>query len=232
MVRFKTAANLVNIYTAFLLCIIMLSGPTGCARPGSSEAEPADSPSKTIYLVAHDWHAGIVVRKIDIPDSVWPQHHDFPVAEYLEVGWGDADFYQARAINPRLAMKAVLLPTSAVVHVVGFSGAVPANFPFSDIMEITVSISGFERLCRYIEQAYAEDEYGGSVLLGPGLYGDSRFYASAQSYHLCRTCNVWSAGALKEAGLPLSSWFTFTVEELMARAVAFGTVIQSSAKTK
>ncbi|MFN2354328.1 MAG: DUF2459 domain-containing protein [Desulfopila sp.] len=232
MVRCKAAGNPVNIYTAFLFVIIMLSGPTGCAGLGSSKAELADSPRKTIYLVAHDWHAGIVVRKVDIPDSVWPQHHDFPVAEYLKVGWGDADFYQAREINSLLAMKAVLLPTAAVVHVVGFSGAVTVNFPFSDIMEITVSIPGFERLCRYIEHAYAEDEYGRSVPLGPGLYGNSRFYASSQNYHLCRTCNVWSAGALKEAGLPVSSWFTFTVDELIAKAVAFGTVIQSTAKTK
>lgn len=228
----KIAGKLICIDSLYLLIIILLPVMVGCAGPKNITAGGASTSGKSIYLVAHDWHAGIVVQKRDIPKSIWPQHSDFPNAEYLEVGWGDGDFYQAREIRAGLALKALLLPTSAVLHVVGFRGSVSAYFPHSDILEFQVSREDFTGLCRFIEKAYAKDEQGRSVPLGPGLYGDSRFYASSQNYHLFRTCNVWSAGALRAAGLPVSPWFTFTVEELFSKAEKYGTHIQSAAKKK
>lgn len=226
----KTADKLFGIGRFYLLTMFLLPVMAGCAGPQNTEEGFAAASGKTIYLVAHDWHAGIVVKKADIPKSIWPQHRDFPNAEYLEVGWGDGDFYQARDIRAGLAVKALLLPTAAVLHVVGFSGSVTASFPHSDILEFQVSRGDFASLCRFIDQGYAKDEQDRPVVLGPGLYGDSRFYASSQNYHLFRTCNVWSASALRAAGVPVSPWFTFTVEELMLRATKHGRIIQSADK--
>ena len=42
-----------------------------------------------IYLVSHDWHVGIVVKRIDILDDVCPNLKNFANADYLEIGWGD-----------------------------------------------------------------------------------------------------------------------------------------------
>jgi uncharacterized protein DUF2459 len=41
--------------------------------------------------------------------------------------------------------------------------------------------------------------------LGPGLYGDSRFYPAHGQFHLFNTCNTWAARALQAAGYPMSS---------------------------
>ena len=228
----KTAGRLFRIESFYLFIIFLLPVMVGCTGPQITTGGFGKTSGKTIYLVAHDWHAGIAVQGGDIPKSVWPQHLAFPDAGYLEVGWGDGDFYQAREIRAGLAVKALFLPTSAVLHVVGFSGSVTAYFPYSDILEFQVSKEDFASLCRFIEKGYAKDKHGRPIPLGPGLYGDSRFYASSQNYHLFRTCNVWSAGALRAAGLPVSSWFAFTVEELMNRAAQYGTLVQSAAKTQ
>jgi uncharacterized protein (TIGR02117 family) len=210
--------------------IVLLSGLLlACASPPRDLFPPApNKPFKSIYLVSHGWHAGIVVKRADIPPGVWSQHNDFPEAEYLEVGWGDKDYYMTPTPHLGITLKAGLLPTASVLHIVGFRGSVTRYFPHSEVIRIDLSEAGFKRLCTYLENSYAGDDTGLSQPLGPSLYGDGRFYLSKESYHAFNTCNVWTARALRNAGCPITPAATLTVDTLMTRAATFGTVIQSA----
>ncbi len=213
----------IRIWILFLAAIC-----SACAAPVRDAPAPSESePRKTIYLVSHGWHAGIVLRRAEIPDSVWPAPGDFPDAQYLEVGWGDMDYYQTPDAHMGLILKAALLPTASVLHIVGFSGSVPAYFPYSEIIRIKLSSAGFEHLSRTIATSFAKDEAGNTTSLGRGLYGNSHFYLSRESYHLFNTCNVWTARALRAAGLPITPARTVTVESLMSQARKFGMLVQS-----
>jgi len=214
------------MHTFILLMSVLLCA---CASPPKGLFPPdPNEPSKTIYLVSHGWHAGIVVKRADIPIGIWPQHNDFPDAEYLEVGWGDKDYYMTPSPHAGITLKAGLLPTASVLHIVGFSGSVTRYFPYSEVIRVDLSEAGLERLCSYIENSYAKDEAGVSHSLGPALYGDGRFYLSKESYHAFNTCNVWSARALQEAGCPITPAGNLRVETLMANVATFGKVIQRS----
>ena len=217
-----------TVLRRFLLLIFCVVG-VACAGAESKTASPArpDEPGKTVYLASHGWHAGIVVRRADIPDGVWPEHRDLPDSVYLEVGWGDSDYYRTPDPHWGITFKAGLLPTASVLHIVGFSSSVPAYFPSSEIIEIRLSDTGFAELCHYIAASYFKDPAGHSAALGPGLYGSSRFYRSHETYHLFNNCNAWTDRALQTAGCPLKPAPVFTVENLMARARACGKVIQS-----
>jgi len=209
---------------------ILFLAASCCACAAQVRDAPAPSERgqrSTIYLVSHGWHAGIVLRRADIPDSIWPELGDFPDTEYLEVGWGDSDYYQTPDPHEGLIVKAALLPTASVLHLVGFSGPVPAYFPYSEIIRIELPAAGFEHLSRAIVASFARDEAGNTTLLGPGLYGKSRFYLSGESYHLFNTCNVWTARALRAAGLPITPARAISVENLMYQARRFGMVVQS-----
>ena len=46
-----------------------------------------------IYVVQHGWHAGIAVRRADVPAGRWPVLDDVADAPYVEVGWGEAQYY-------------------------------------------------------------------------------------------------------------------------------------------
>jgi hypothetical protein len=46
----------------------------------------------TIYVVAHGWHTGIVIRRDDIPAEAWPEHRRILAARFLEAGWCDQAF--------------------------------------------------------------------------------------------------------------------------------------------
>jgi hypothetical protein len=76
----------------------------------------ADEPLKTVYVVDHNnWHTGIVVRRQDIPDNLWPEHHDFTDFEYMEVEWGDRDYYRASEPTLWITMKAASMPLRHVM---------------------------------------------------------------------------------------------------------------------
>ncbi len=199
-----------------------------CAAPVRETLAPSESePHKTIYLVNHGWHAGIVLRRADIPDNIWPKLGNFPDMEYLEVGWGDMDYYQIPDPHLGFILKAALLPTASVLHIVGFNGHVPAYFPYSEIIRIELSSAGFERLSRTIASSFALDKAGNTTSPSPGLYGNSRFYLSRETYHLFNTCNVWIARALRTAGLPITPATATGVGNLISQARKFGVVVQS-----
>jgi len=203
-----------------------------CAAPAKDLFPPGDNAvTKPIYLVSHGWHAGMVLRRADIPANLWPENVDFPYAEFLEVGWGDKQYYQTPDAHLGTTLRAALWPTSSVLHIVGFNGAVTAYYSSSEIIEIKLGEPGFELLSRYIAASFARDGSGQALPLGRGLYGNSRFYLSRESYHLLNTCNVWTARALRAAGVPVTPSFSITVEQLMAQAQTFGKVVRSKPAT-
>ena len=213
----------VHIVTVLMSLLVF-----ACASPPNNLFPPdPDEPPRTIYLVSHGWHAGIVISRADIPAGIWPQHHDFHAAEYLEVGWGDKDYYMTPNSNLGIILKAGLLPTASVLQVVGFSIPVTSYFPLSEVIRIDLSAAGLKRLCRYIENSYARGENTLSQPLGPSLYGEGQFYLSRETYHAFNTCNAWTARALREAGCPVTPAANLRVETLLTNVAKFGTVIQT-----
>ena len=215
--------------TALVHCFVLLMSVLlgACASPPKDISLPdPNEPSKTVYLVRHGWHAGIVVKREHIPAGVWPQNNDFPNAEYLEVGWGDRDYYMTSSPHLGITLKAGLVPSASVLHIVGFSGPVTRYFPHSEVIRIELSEAGFHQLCSYLESSYALDEAGHSQPLGSSLYGSGKFYLSRESYHAFNTCNVWTARGLHEAGCPVTPAANLTVDTLMTNAAKFGAVIQ------
>jgi len=185
-----------------------------------------DAPVKTVYLVSHGWHAGIVIRRADLATGQWPALDQLPRSKFLELGWGDRDYYRTPDPSWAVTLKAALLPTRSVMHVVAFDADVPSYFPRSEIIALPLSKAGFEGLSRHVSASFARDAAGNAMPLGPGLYGASQMYLSTQTYHLFNTCNVWTARALKAAGCPITPATTLTVERLMARARGFGRLLQ------
>lgn len=218
-----------DMVNRILLCTLTVTFlcSSGCAA-SIKGACPVDArePAKTIYLVSHGWHAGIVVNRSDIPDDIRLVHKDFSSAGYLEIGWGDRDYYTTPDPHLGIALNAIFLPTPSVLHTVAFNDSVASYFPHSEIIIVRLSDAGLQRLIRYIAASYDRDPAGNLVPLGVGLYGASQFYRSQEMYHLFRTCNVWTARALYIAGCPLRPFLAITVDNLMSQAQSFGTMLR------
>jgi uncharacterized protein (TIGR02117 family) len=208
------------------LLLLLLSLWTGCAAP-VAELPPAPDAARVVYVLGHGWHTGLVVRRAEIPDGIWPEQADFPDAQYLEVGWGDKDFYQAPEPSVGLALKAAFRSTASVLHVVAFHVPPEAYFPGSEVIAVRLTPPGFEQLVTFIQATYTRDAHGRPMPLGPGWYAHSRFYLATGTYHLLNTCNTWVARALRAAGAPMAPATAMTAGGVMAQVRKFGRALRA-----
>lgn len=209
-----------------LVPLLLLSILAGCAAPGTDLPTTPDA-ARVVYVMGHGWHTGLVVRRTDIPDGLWPEHNDFPNAQYLEVGWGDRDFYQAKEPTFSLALKAAFQSTASVLHIVGFNVPPEDYFPGSEVVAVRLSPQGFEQMVGFIHETYKKDTDGRTMPLGPGWYDNSKFYLATGTYHLFNTCNTWIAKALRTAGAPVSPASAMTAGNVMEQVSKFGVTIRA-----
>ncbi len=187
------------------LALIIVFIP-GCAAREASLCTASDEARRKVFqVVQHGWHVGIVVDQDEMTSRVPLQGGDFSRAAHLEIGWGDARFYQADEPSAGLALRAALWPTASVMHVVGFSGDPARYFSASEVIDICVSNSAYGRMLDFIMESFERGPDGEVIPLGPGLYGNSRFYRAKGSFHLFNTCNTWAARAVAATGTPVST---------------------------
>jgi len=172
----------------------------------------------TVHVVRHGWHSGLVIRRDQIPPEAWPEHARFPAGRFLEVGWGDRAFYQSPDAGIRLALEASLASGGSVLHVGAFDRTPAEHFAHAEVIPVVLSARGADALARFVARAYARDEAGRAIDLGPGLYPGSRFYAATGRYWLLYTCNTWIAEGLRAAGCPITPAWALTASNLTFQA--------------
>jgi uncharacterized protein (TIGR02117 family) len=196
-----------------------------CHLPRQTVSRTADSTS-AVYLVRHGWHAGIAVRRADLPDDRWPVLDDFPGARYLEVGWGEARYYPGETRGLWGIIWAGLWPTGSVLHVVPIDRAVPDRFPKQTVVRVPVGPGELDALTAFVAESFAVDSTGRAPVAAPGYYAGSRFYASPLTYHVFNNCNHWAAAALEAAGCDGSPRWAFTVGQVVDQAKGCGTLLR------
>jgi uncharacterized protein (TIGR02117 family) len=188
---------------------------SSCSGPIASLYPPrGDEGARWVWIVRHDWHTGLVVRRGDVRADVWPERDDFSGAAYLEVGWGDRDFYQAPRGTLWMGLKAAFGANDSVLHVVAFSSPPAVYFAGSEVAKIALSTPGFHALVAFIADAHARTDDGRAIPLGPGRYGHSRFYLGRERY-VFTSCNVWTARALRAGGFPITPFWAITAANVM-----------------
>lgn len=200
-----------------LLSALLLT--SACAvTPVDHALLPAAS-ARTVFVIQHRWHTGIAIRRADIPAGRWPESAYYPDARYLEVGWGDRDFYPAPDPSAWAALRAVLAPGPSVLHIVALHDHPAASFPFSEVVELRIAPDGFERLIDFIAASHDRSSGSPAEAIGPGLYLDSHFYPALGSFHLFNNCNTRVVEALRAAGLPMQWAITSTGVMAQARRI-------------
>lgn len=196
-----------------------------CRMPRQVVAPSPDSTS-AVYLVRHSWHAGIAVRRSDIPDGRWPVLQDFPEAAYLEVGWGDGRYYPARDPGIGTLLRAGLWPTKSVLHVVPVFASVRRTFRHNTIVRVPVGPDELDAILDFVAASFEVDSTGATTTSGSGYYVGSHFYRARLPYHVFNNCNHWASAALEAAGCDVRPRWTFTVGQVMRQAEACGTLVQ------
>jgi uncharacterized protein (TIGR02117 family) len=194
------------------------AGPAAPLAPPRPDAAVAGAP-REVWVVRHGWHTRVAVRVGDVDARVWPESRAWGSGGYVEVGWGDRDFYPAPEPTVWDAIDAVVRATPAALHV-GVMRAPPDGLVAPPhVVRLSVPAEGLERLARFVHAHYERDADGRPVRIGPGQYPQSTFYLARGRYHaLTYNSNTWTASALREAGVPLGGGCVLTATSLMRRA--------------
>ena len=205
----RLALGLAGLFAILALAVLLT------ASPGDPALYPAaESDARTIHLVNHGWHSGLVIPREALTGegagaALRAIAQRFRAYPDLEFGWGEARFYRATPtlaeFDLRLALEALFTPggRAGVVQVVGLERTVRASFPHSDIVAVRVSGAGLARLLARLDASFRLAE-GQPVAGGPGLYGPSLFYEGEGRFSYANVCNHWAARLLNAAGVPVT----------------------------
>lgn len=206
---------LFSITSLFILLLYVFACST---LPDVVTPQTEVQPEKNIrvYVATQGWHTGFIVPATELKSDMLFLAQRFGAVPYLEFGWGDKAYYQARENSLWLAIPALFWPTDTVMHVVAVPMHPAVYFPESEVIEIKLSATEFQSLLTYIRQSFYYDEQGQVIVLKKGLYGDSQFYQGQGEFYMINTCNKWTAKGLKSAGMDISLWFKQTQDSIIS----------------
>lgn len=208
------------------MMLIVLSGLLLAACGGVTREAAQIATPQQIYVVSQGWHSGLVVPSVCLPDSIWPMAHPFDEYPYLQVGWGDKDFYQSKeGFNLWYGVKAAVWPTESALQVVGLRKISNLQYYASQTISLALEDQQLDSLCNFILSEFARDSTGILIPLQDGLFGESRFFLGSRTYYFPRNSNVWTARALKQAGLDINPIWYQTQGALMRRVREEGEVV-------
>lgn len=130
--------------------------------------------------------------------------------KYLAFGWGDRAFMLATptsaTINPVTAFNALFLPTPSTMHVQGY-WAMPQN---TESKCVKISGANYLRLANFIKNSFQLDVTGNKIKISYGYHNSDSFYEATGNYSILRSCNDWTAEALRKAEVNTPVWSTLS----------------------
>jgi len=200
------------------LIIVILFLLTACSSEPSVVKHikmPAAVGQEEIYIVSHGWHTGIVIPAKTIQNHLPELKERFGDIPYIEFGWGDKDYYQAKEVTTGITLKALLWPTESVIHAVAVPVKANRFFANSKVENLCLGGREYTSLVRFISQSFYKDEQGRILELKGGLYGNSQFYKGVGKFYFMNTCNNWTAKGLKSSGMDIYPTFKVTADSIM-----------------
>lgn len=173
------------------------------------------SSSNEIYIVSHGWHTGFVVPANTITKQLPQLKERFSQTPFIEFGWGDKGFYQAKEITSGLTIQAIFWPTESVIHAVAVPESTKLYFQNSQVETLCLQAKQYSKLIRFIEKSFYKDGNGNIIPLKHGIYGDSQFYQGVGHYYLMNTSNKWTAKGLSSADMDISTTLKLTASSIM-----------------
>jgi uncharacterized protein (TIGR02117 family) len=169
-----------------------------------------------IYLINQAWHVGFLIKVDSTSKKVIPLLNEFENYEYVDIGWGDEDFYQNDGINYYYAAKAMLISTSSVIKITGHKASRNSILKWvNDYRSVSLDTEQYQRLLNYIETSLLRIKHG-YVKTSSFADGAIGFYKSPLKYHLFMTCNTWIAEGLNESGVSIDTDWIIRTEDLFA----------------
>lgn len=107
-------------------------------------------------------------------------------------------------------------------------------FAGSDVVTLHLSKKGMEELSGFVSRYFRRDDDGNPIYHARGRYGNSAFFKARSRYYFPKTSNVWTARALRSAGVPITPVCAITSGNVMRQATkaACKNKVQETSETR
>jgi uncharacterized protein (TIGR02117 family) len=156
-------------------------------------------PDNVVYLMKHGWHTDIAIPSDELRGNMTVFQRIFPGAEIFVIGFGKRTFMTSR-VHTSGDLVVGPFPGPGLVLVTALSA--PPDVAYDDglMARLTLPPGGAEGLSDFVWKTL-KTEHGVPQEMRPGFYPGSIFYLTETRYAGTRTCNTWTADALRAAGL-------------------------------
>ncbi|WP_026840522.1 DUF2459 domain-containing protein [Citrifermentans bremense] len=201
--------------------LVLVSCLTGCASDRKWKYMPVSKvEERSVYVVTHGWHTGIVLSKEDLgPELGFVQHYVNP-GQFYEFGWGEAEFYQAEKVTASIFLKAVFWRNPSVMHVVSLPTPPAAFYNGRGVIQLNLSETGLQHLKKELRASFTFDRNNSPYPLKGRPTGENRFFKAEDYYLITNTCNRWTAKMLKSGGVPMDTVFTLRAASVIRQVNA------------
>ncbi|MCP3688160.1 MAG: DUF2459 domain-containing protein, partial [Gammaproteobacteria bacterium] len=130
-----------------LLLLFVLPIISGCANKSLQPyLQNYTGFTESVYVIDHGRHTALVVRTEDIIASIGLEDTFYSRFGFIEIGRGDAGFYQEQEPQFSTALKALFLSTPAVLHLRAYNYPPYKRYPLSHTLQIRLSSSALHKL--------------------------------------------------------------------------------------
>lgn len=175
-------------------------------------------PPQKIYLIRKHWHTSILLKLEDVLPYSSILRDQVGTADYVQVGWGDGDYFTGKSKSAAAATKALFISSYSALQLLDYNYEPFAVIPAEERVQLWVSRAGLKSLVAYIEKGFARDRQGNLISLEAHVRNSGYFYLADRRYSLFSNCNTWSAQALQAAGLPIKARFRLAPSGLFEQA--------------
>ena len=211
-----------KVFVIILLNFILFFG---CSSGENVESERSpDTHPYTVYILNQGWHTGIIIKVSDVDEIDLPEINNFKHSEYLDIGWGDEEYYRVPGVDLKLAVRALFAPTSSALKIRAFNIPVEMYYKtFKYCIAFELSEKEYSNLCKYISNTFYKEKSNPVLLENRDniIY----FYKAEGEYHLFNTCNTWVADALSYSGIPVETSMIVSGSDLFNTAKDYGKVL-------
>ena len=194
---------------------LMAGSLSGCLGPVAHlYPENPDTRQVPVHIVKTGWHAGLVVPSEQL-QGIFPEHEAMPDGTWIKVGWGDDRFYPDPDPPARVWVRAAIWPSPSVLHIVGMSVTPEQFFPGAETVTLYITEQGMREMALFLASTFRLDRQGQPLWHHEGRYANSAFFKAHGRYYLPKTSNVYTAKALRAAGVPVTPLWAASAGNVM-----------------
>ena len=132
----------------------------------------------------------------------------FSNCQWIRIGWGDYRYYGAEHQPFWLGLRALFLPTSAVVGLLGTDDLRETLSESASLYCISLTEGLMDSVALFVSRHFMLDKFDQLIRVRARTCG-TQFFKSRGTYLALNTCNNWTSRGLSRAGLDVHPLLTF-----------------------